>query len=232
MSATAASFASDVTWICHHSIVAGLVKQPAHLLGRELSTRKQAKPFEPLWQLLVDVLLKRRIVCRLSPRTEGVWGRREESGPDWAYLLLEQGTLLQSGSLKGDSEPQLCGHRRLYFLWQNRGSWRQYTLASLSPLFSFLSGFLHSLSPPQSQPHFPKPSQTQSRNNLFHAYILAFWGLGVFLQWNAKYYSLLRQKLLCIALCSGQHVGSKFSVNFPDRSLLVPVDSSRWPHPC
>lgn len=154
------------------------------------STRKQAKPFEPLWQLLVDVLLKRRIVCRLSLRTEGVWGRREESGPDWAYLLLKQGTLLQSGSLKGDSEPQLCGHRRLYFLWQNRDSWRQYTLASLSPLFSFLSGFLHSLSPPQSQPHFPKPSQTQSRNNLFHAYILAFWGLGVFLQWNAKYYSL------------------------------------------
>lgn len=91
---------SDVPWTYHHSVLAGIVKQPGRLLRREDNQdKKTCKNFDaavaafswcaPEKEKGRPAPPEREILP--SPRTGGVWGRREESAPDWGDLLLKRG---------------------------------------------------------------------------------------------------------------------------------------------
>lgn len=229
---TTGSMVSHVTWIYHDSIVAELVRQAAHLLRGELS-KQDKKTSKAFWAAFSCCAPKRRRVRRLlqrerslSPRTEAVWGRREESGPDWADLLLKQGTSVCSGSLK------VTRSRSSVATGDLRDSWRHYTLASLSPLL-LLPLRVSSLTLTTSVSLIFQ----NLTNSLQEQFVLrihtGLFGFGCFLAVKCQILVTFTTVIpLYITLCCGQHVGVKAQCQFSWQKSLGACGQSMWPHPC
>lgn len=204
---------SDVTWVHHHSILAGLANQPARLLRREMfhqdkKTRRNVGAAVAAFSWCAPEKEKRRLLQRDMTLPEDRRSLREP----WRI-----GSRLSRSVIKAGNAATLCFPQRR--LWAVISSASSETADPATPsarslcFLSFLSGF---------RSHFPKPHKitpgticSTCTDWPFRVWVFSCSEMPNISPWSdRKDFSLDHRKWW-----------SKSNLSFSDRNLLVPADS-------